>query len=90
MQEIARNDIGVTEALPAGQGNPSFAAGDDVAEVPLAEADATAYATSYFIAPVQGADAKAADLAAEFVTLVTSNEAFDLFTEAGFGGIVRE
>ncbi len=68
----------------------AVAAGDDVAEVPFAEADATAYATSYFVAPVQGADAETADLAAELVTLVTSNEAFDLFTEAGFGGIVRE
>jgi len=68
----------------------AVAAGDDVAEVPFAEADATAHATSYFVAPVQGADAETADLAAELVTLVTSNEAFDLFTEAGFGGIVRE
>ena len=66
----------------------AVAAGDEVTEVPFPEADA--YATSYLVAPVGAADPETADLAAEFVTLVTSNRAFDVFTDAGFAGIARE
>jgi hypothetical protein len=58
--------------------------------VPFPEADATAFATSYLVAPLQDTDPETADLAAEFVTLVASNQAFDILTDAGFSGIVRE
>lgn len=68
----------------------AVAAGDDVTEVPFPEADATAFATSYLVAPLQDTDPETADLAAEFVTLVASNRAFDILTDAGFSGIVRE
>ena len=69
------------------------AAGDAVTEVASDDFEdfGPAYATSYFVAPVGGrADRETADLAAEFVTLVTSNEAFEIFTDAGFTGIARE
>lgn len=66
----------------------ALAAGDDVAEVPVEEAPA--HATTYFVARLGGADAERADLAAEFVTLVRSNEALRVLTEAGFDGIVPE
>lgn len=66
----------------------AVAAGDDVMEVEIT--DDPAFATTYFIAPLNGEDAERADLAAEFITLVTSNDARDLFTAAGFGGVVRE
>lgn len=68
----------------------AVAAGDDVAEVPFPEADATAFATNYFVAALREDDSEAAALAAEFVTLVGSDEASRIFTDAGFGGIVRE
>lgn len=66
----------------------AVAAGDDVAEIPTADADA--FATNYFVAPLDGGDAARADLAAEFVTLVRSSEAGQVFEQAGFGEIVRE
>jgi molybdate transport system substrate-binding protein len=70
----------------------AVAAGDEVAEVSSDDTDTytSAYATTYLVARLGGDDAERADLAAEFVTLVRSNEAFEVFTEAGFGGIVRE
>lgn len=68
----------------------AVAAGDAVTEVPLADADAAAFATDYFIAPLRDDDPGAPDLAAEFVTLVASNQALRVFTDAGFGRIVRE
>lgn len=66
----------------------AVASGGDVAEVPLPEADA--YSTDYFIAPLRTGDAATGDLADEFVTLVRSNRAREVFAEAGFGGTVRE
>ncbi len=66
----------------------AVAAGDDVTEIPTADADA--FATTYFVAPLGGGDAEQADLAAEFVTLVSSNSAGQVFEQAGFGGVVRE
>lgn len=66
----------------------AVAAGDDVAEVPIT--DAPAYATTYFVAPLQGTGGEGADLAAEFVTLVRSDQARQVFDAAGFGGIVLE
>jgi molybdate transport system substrate-binding protein len=66
----------------------AVAAGDDVTEVPVSEADA--YASNYFIAPVPHGDAAIEDLADEFVTLVGSNQAAQVFAKAGFGGILRE
>ncbi|GAB3031782.1 molybdenum ABC transporter ModA, periplasmic [Nocardioides flavus (ex Wang et al. 2016)] len=68
----------------------AVAVDDDVEQIPVTDEDASAYATTYFIAPLAGDDAERADLAAEFVTLVRSDEALEIFTEAGFGGIVRE
>lgn len=66
----------------------AVAAGDDVTEIPTAEADP--FAANYFIASLHGSGGGAADLAAEFVTLVRSDEAVQVFQEAGFGGVVRE
>jgi molybdate transport system substrate-binding protein len=66
----------------------AVAAGDDVAEVAIADADAVT--TTYVIAPLSGADGARANLAADFVGLVRSEEARSVFTEAGFGGVVRE
>ena len=66
----------------------AIAAGDDVTEVPVA--DAEAHATNYFIAPLQGSDAESEDLADQFVTFIESNQASQVFEQAGFGGIVRE
>jgi molybdate transport system substrate-binding protein len=70
----------------------AVAAGDDVSEITSADTDdrTSAYATTYFVARLAGDDADRADLAAEFVTLVRSDQAREVFTEAGFGGIVRE
>ena len=70
----------------------AVAAAADVAEVAGSDTDdvTAAYATNYFVAPLTTDDAQRADLAAEFVTLVRSNEAREVFTEAGFGGVVRE
>ena len=66
----------------------AVAAGDDVTEIPTADPDA--FATNYFVAPLGDGDAERADLAAEFVTLVQSNEARQVFEQAGFGGVVRQ
>lgn len=66
----------------------AVAAGDDITEVPVADADA--HATNYFIAPLQDNDGESEDLAAEFVTLVGSNRASQVFEQAGFGGVVRQ
>ncbi len=70
----------------------AVAAAADVAEVAGSDTDdvTAAYATNYFVAPLETDDVQRADLAAEFVTLVRSNEAREVFTEAGFGGVVRE
>lgn len=70
----------------------AVAADADVAEVAGPDTDdvTAAYATNYFVAPLTTDDVQRADLAAEFVTLVRSNEAREVFTEAGFGGVVRE
>lgn len=59
----------------------AVAAGIDVNEVPTAGADA--FATNYFVAPLVG---DRAGLAAEFVTLVLSSPARQVFEQAGFGG----
>ena len=67
----------------------AVAAGDDVAEVPIPDEYADAYATSYFVAPLLDDSAESADLAAEFVTLVRSNRARAVFEDAGFSGIPR-
>ena len=64
----------------------AVAAGDDVEEVRLPEADGLA--TTYLVAPLHGADGDRADLAAEFVTLVRSDRARELLQEAGFGDVV--
>lgn len=64
------------------------AAPDDVAEVPIAEADT--FATTYFIAPLEGSTGDAADLADEFVTLVRSTGAGDIFARAGFDEVGRQ
>lgn len=68
------------------------AADDAVREVATDDLEdyGPAHATTYFVARLAGDDAQRADLAAEFVTLVRSNQAFQVFTDAGFGGIVRE
>lgn len=66
----------------------AVAAGDDVTEVPVADADA--FSTTYFIAPLHGDDADRADLAAEFVMLVRSNQSRAIFERAGFGEVVRQ
>lgn len=67
----------------------AVAAGDAVREIPLADEDAAAHATTYFVGRLVGDDAERADLAAEFVTLVRSDEALEVLTDAGFTGIVR-
>lgn len=69
----------------------AVAAGDEVSEVATDDmADlAAAYSTAYFIAPVAGSDDAHADLAAEFVTLVRSRRAHQVFADAGFSGIPR-
>jgi molybdate transport system substrate-binding protein len=66
----------------------AVAAGDAVAEVEVPEA--ADLSTNYFIAPLEGADGDLADLAAEFVTLVRSDEAREVLEGAGFGGVVRQ
>lgn len=66
----------------------AVAAGGDVAEVPIVDADA--FATTYFVAPLHGSTGEVADLADEFVTLVRSARAGDIFAQAGFGGVVRQ
>lgn len=66
----------------------AVAAGADVIEVPVADADS--HPTNYFIAPLVNGDTESEDLAARFVTFVASNEAGAVFEQAGFGGIVRE
>lgn len=66
----------------------AVAAGDDVAEIPTP--DAEAFATNYFIAPIATDDAASQDRATEFVTLVRSNAARQVFEQAGFGGVVRQ
>lgn len=66
----------------------AVAAGDDITEV--ATADADAFATTYFVAPIATDDADSQDLAAELVTLITSNAARQVFEQAGFGGVVRQ
>lgn len=58
------------------------AAGDDVAEVAVPDADEVT--TTYVVAPLSGADGATADLAAEFVALVRSQEAREVFSSAGF------
>ncbi|MCY7399351.1 MAG: molybdate ABC transporter substrate-binding protein [Nocardioides sp.] len=65
----------------------AVAAGDAVTEIPTADADA--FSTTYFVARLLSDDADRADLAAEFVTLVRSNQARQVFEKAGFGGIER-
>jgi molybdate transport system substrate-binding protein len=68
------------------------AAGDAVREVATDDLDdhGPAYANNYFIAPLQNSDPGSEDLADEFVQLVGSNRAAQVFGRAGFGGIVRE
>lgn len=64
----------------------AVAAGDDVAEVTISDADDVT--TTYVVAPLSGADGPAADLAADFVALVRSEEALEVFARAGFGEVV--
>ncbi len=66
----------------------AVAAGDDVTEIAIADADA--FATNYFVAPLDLNDADLAGLASDFVTLVRSDEALDVFQQAGFAGVVRQ
>ena len=66
----------------------AVAAGDDVTEVTVEDADA--FATDYFVAPLRADDPETADLAAELVTLVRSDEAAAVFEQAGFGAVVRQ
>lgn len=63
----------------------AVAAGDDVAEVAVPDADDVT--TTYVLAPLSGADGATADLAADFVALVRSEEARAVFTDAGFGEV---
>ncbi len=63
----------------------AVAAGDDVAEVAIADADDVT--TTYVVAPLSGADGARANLAADFVGLVRSEEARAVFTDAGFGEV---
>ncbi|GAA1449220.1 molybdate ABC transporter substrate-binding protein [Mycobacterium cookii] len=63
----------------------AVAAGDDVAEVAIPDADDVT--TTYVVAPLSGAAGASADLAAEFVALVRSEEARAVFTRAGFGEV---
>ena len=72
-----------TDARAAGAAVQEVAA-DDLADF------APAYANNYFIAPTSTDDREVEDLADEFVTLVGSNRAAEIFGQAGFGGIVRE
>ena len=65
----------------------AVAAGDEVAEVMIDDADA--FATSYAIAPLHHDSDARAELAAEFVTLVTSGSTQRLLEEAGFGAAVE-
>lgn len=69
----------------------AVAAAADVTEVagPGTDDLTAAHATNYLVAPLVSDDAQRADLAAEFVTLVRSDEALQVFTEAGFSGVVR-
>lgn len=64
----------------------AVAAGDAVTEVPLPEG----LSTNYFIAPLHNASLERADLAAELVTLVRSNQARAVLQDAGFSGVVVE
>ncbi len=64
------------------------AAGDDVAEVTSTEADT--FATTYFVAPLTVGTGDVADLADEFVTLVRSTGAGDIFARAGFDEVGRQ
>ncbi len=66
----------------------AVAAGRDVAEVEVT--DAEDFATTYFVAPLRGSTGEMADLAAEFVTLVRSEPARDIFDQAGFGGVAAQ
>lgn len=66
----------------------AVAAGDDVTEIAIADADA--FATTYFVAPLDVGDNDLVGLAAEFVTLVRSDEALGIFQQAGFAGVVRQ
>ncbi len=63
----------------------AVAAGDDVAEVAIPDADEVT--TTYVVAPLTDADDATADLAADFVALVRSDEARAVFTDAGFGEV---
>ena len=63
------------------------AAGDDVTEVPVPEADDLA--TTYVVAPLRAAGDRA-DLAAEFVELVLAEDGRQLLEEAGFGPATAE
>ena len=65
----------------------AIAAGDEVAEVVIEDADA--FATSYVIAPLRHDSDARAELAAAFVTLVRSTSAQRLLEEAGFGAAVE-
>ena len=71
-----------TDAVAAGDAVVEVAA-DDMADL------GPAYATNYAIAPVTTSDAELADLAAEFVALVGSSRGTEVFSDAGFGGVVR-
>lgn len=66
----------------------AVAAGDEVAEVVIDEADA--FTTSYVIATLPTDSDARAGLAAEFVTLVRSTSAQRLLEEAGFGAAVEQ
>ena len=66
----------------------AVSAGDDIAEVPVIDADA--YATNYFVAPLHNDDGGSQDLVEEFVTLLGSNRAAQVFDRAGFGEVVRQ
>ena len=63
----------------------AVAAGDDVAEVAIPDADDVT--TTYVVAPLSGGDDATADLAADFVALVRSERARTVFTRAGFGEV---
>jgi molybdate transport system substrate-binding protein len=71
-----------TDAVAAGDAVVEVAA-DDMADL------GPSYATNYAIAPVTTSDAELADLAAEFVALVGSSRGTEVFSDAGFGGVVR-
>ena len=65
----------------------AVAAGDQVAEVVIDDADA--FATTYVIAPLRRDSDTRTELAAEFVALVRSSSAQRLLEEAGFAAAVR-